>query len=269
MTVVDNLEFDHLKATFIENWPTALLELTVPQTGFPLSQSQVLALGAANTDYQHSFVARTTEEQVRHVPQTLAFLCKVVQREVKRYPGGAFLRLGSRSPKDSWGWYRDRGRIQADDGNPLRHFTDGSERMADDLSHALNSGYTPWLFVRQWVEMEPGSEFRCFLQGGKLVGVSQYHYKQDGGFSAQRLPVVFSAVRTFGERLAAVSHLPDMVFDVFAWQEPFGSSGKVHVTLVEINPFCRQTDPCLFSWDSPFDRTIRYRNGTVLKIVSL
>src|SRR5262249_28052081 len=103
-----------------------------------------------------------------------------VAEAVGRFPAGAFVRLGSRSPKDAWSWGRDGGQpgLVQQGEDPLRVILDASERAAEDLRMALANDYAPHVFVRQWVDIEPWQEFRCFQRSKKLVGISQYFYRQ-------------------------------------------------------------------------------------------
>ncbi|HYO55589.1 hypothetical protein [Archangium sp.] len=90
--------------------------------------------------------------------------------------------------------------------------------MAFDLRLALRQGYTPHLFVREWLDLPAWAELRCFMRGRQLVGVTQYNYRGLGGSPelhehASRLR---AAVKAFFAPFCEACHLDDVVFDVFA-----------------------------------------------------
>jgi hypothetical protein len=77
-------------------------------------------------------------------------------------PSGAFVRLGSRSPKDTPLGVATGCRA-SDGSEALRLLTAGSKRVAFDLSRSLRHSYRPWVFLRTWQQIDWFAEFRCFL----------------------------------------------------------------------------------------------------------
>ncbi|WP_146210255.1 hypothetical protein [Vitiosangium sp. GDMCC 1.1324] len=175
------------------------------------------------------------------------------------FPGGAFVRLGSRSGKDS-AYARKNGlRVETAEA-AVRLLIEGSERVAFDLRLALRHGYMPHLVVRPWLDIPAWAEFRCFMKQRRLMGISQYDCKQSGPRPeiARNADAIHSAIRSFFPRFSAASHLEDAVFDVFV--DGLERGGGLAVRLIELNPFLAQTDPCLFDWMRPdgFDGSFRF-----------
>jgi hypothetical protein len=189
-----------------------------------------------------------------------------VSDAVVGFPKGAFVRLGSRSPKDSWRFHQSPKIVYGED--PLRLLLDASERIYEDLSLAIKENYAPHIFVRQWLDFEPWQEFRCFQRGGKLVGISQYNYLQDAVFPEikKHHDTIRWGIETFHGDFRKACHLEDVVFDVIVSirtnsATPYGSEKSVEVKLLEINPFFEFTDPCLFDWrngGSSLDGTMKF-----------
>lgn len=247
--------WDKARPTYLENWPPELCNLSVAQVDVPLTPEEARALGQNITEYGETFVELTADQPL---PADVSGIRRRVSDAVGIFPAGAFVRLGSRSPKDSWRWAREGPKVRVGE-DPLRFLLDCSERVSDDLHLALANGYAPHVFVRQWVEMPPWSEFRCFMRGRRLVGVSQYHR----GFApevAANADLVLWALPQFFRQFRAASHLDDVVFDVFVKVRKKGNETEVEVKLLEINPFFEMTDPCRFSWTGggDFDRTFRF-----------
>jgi hypothetical protein len=178
---------------------------------------------------------------------------------LQRFSGGAFVRLGSRSGKDSV-YARTHGMRVTTSEEAVRLLTQGSARVAFDLQLARRHSYTPHLFARQWLDIHPSAEFRCFMKQRRLVGISQYDCKNHGHFPeiARNAAAIRDAICSFFPRLAESSHLDDVVFDVFI--SDFDSITGLQVRLLELNPFHPKTDACLFSWAKPagFDGSLRF-----------
>lgn len=254
--------FDQVRPTYIENWGHALTDLSIPQTDIPLGLEETRALAAA----VFSSCARrgggaSAAGGPRDARDALGPLAERLARALRAYPRGAFVRLGSRSAKDS-AYALGHGLRVADAPTALRMLTGDSRRLAFDLRLCLRHHYRPHVFVREWLDVPAWSEFRCFMRGRELVGVSQYDCKNLG----RRQEIVANAarieagVRAFFGRLRAASHLDDVVFDVFVSLDGEGPAEPAGVRLLELNPFFAGTDACLFDWHGggDFDGSFRF-----------
>ena len=232
--------------TWIENWPSGLAKLSYSQIGIPLNDSETHALGLLNGIHRHCFNA--------NLANNLDSLEKKLNDAIQHFPEGAFIRLGSRSPKDTL-----QGVItgcKAFDGQQaIRLLTSGSSRIAYDLRISIKANYQPWIFVRQWKELSPDTEFRCFMQQRQLIGVSQYFHKTYFPRLNQE-PIRKALNESLWEFFTLFSkHCPidDVVFDI-----EINFDGNPKITLIEINPFHPLTEACLFSWDKyDFDGSVR------------
>ena len=233
--------FDMVRPTYVENWPAGLFNHSIATVHFGLSLEEAAAVLAHNAIKQEEGPPPTVaqSELVDRLIQKIEFLGR-------QFPGGFFVRLGSRSPKDSWTGYE--GGFCCLDGKRAIALLLDSERVYEDLSLALKNAYCPHLVVREWVRLEPWQEFRCFVKGGELVGVSQYFYHDFFPEIAENHDGIQWAVKLFLDRIRA--HLPvaDVVVDVFVKIRRRGPEREHEVRLLEINPLCAYTDPCLFNW---------------------
>ena len=244
------------RPTYIENWPPELRALSIPSEGFALRTDEAAALGRMNGEWGPAFAeyypkATGPEEPDCFITNRIAYR---VNNLVRRFPAGAFVRLGSRSPKDSW-WGQDHGFKCHGGLTAMRLLLDSSERVHDDLSMALHYGYNPWIWVREWKDIPHWTEFRCFMRDRELVGMSQYFYKEpwspdDELDTPARLWAHLKT--TFWPCFREACHLDNVVFDVA------GKDGGTWL-LIEINPLFDMTDPCLYSWKDggDFDGGIR------------
>jgi hypothetical protein len=251
--------FERVRPTYIEAWPRALSALSIASVDIPLSLGEAEALGSNLMDWGETF----PEPRGRPIVSIL----NRMEDAATRFQGGFVVRLGSRSPKDSWAWNREGPRMVTA-YQAMATLCDASERVSDDLHLAIENGYSPHIWFRQWVEIKPWAEFRCFMVDRKLVGVSQYDYLKRPVFAdlkADHRSIVWAMDRWF-PTFRKACHLDTVVFDVFVTRRtarsPFGEERVFEFRLIEINPAFELTDPCLFSWQEPFDRTFRYLDET-------
>ncbi|HEY0004208.1 MAG TPA: hypothetical protein VGB17_05310 [Pyrinomonadaceae bacterium] len=245
--------FARVRPTYIENWTTALLALSIQQIDLPLTLEEARALGLVNREFSRWFGGGSID--------SIEGIAKRIDAALCHYPEGAFIRLGSRSGKDS-SYAHNRGLRVTDGHGAIRLLTENSYRIAYDLRLALHHKYRPHIFVRRWLEIPPWSEFRCFMKGRKLVGISQYDCRNLGhcALIATNAERIKAAIGEFFKAFSASSHLDDVVFDVFVVLDEHDSHGPASVRLLELNPFFQKTDACLFDWTNggDFDGSFRF-----------
>lgn len=261
--------------TYIENWPSELARLSIPQAGLKLSRDQAERLGKNLVEFGSAFYP--DEKYPAEGPPQIADIVGDLETIVQKNLGGTdrlFVRLGSRSPKDAW---CETGPMVANADQAIERLCGISERVFEDIAMALHEGYDPYIWLRQWIDIEPWAEFRCFQKGGKLVGISEYDYLAEPSAEiADNHPAIEWAIRRFWEQqFRPACHLDDVIFDVYLTRKPGISSRDIdlntgkpsiqefvwEVSLLEINPYFNLTDPCLFDWrdESGFNGEFRCR----------
>ena len=99
------------------------------------------------------------------------------------------------------------------------------------------------LVLRRWEEVNPGTEWRCFVRGSRLVAASQRdpasHYPH---IQAQEESVRRDLTTFYREQVRGRFPLTTFVMDV-------ARPGKDRVTLVDFNPWRATTDPILYTWE--------------------
>ncbi len=250
--------WDLCRPTYLENWPAELARLSIAQVDIPLNYNEALLLGKNIVELYELFDAHRYRLDLPG-PNLLALIGRL-DEAILRFPDGGFVRLGSRSPKDSWLAHR-RGMRCSAGREAWALLTDCSERIAEDLLLAFSQRYDPHLWVRQWLDIPEWLEFRCLVQDRELVGISQYQYHGRPVFPeiVQNRDAIVWAIQTwFESQFLHATHLDSVVCDVFCKLHQHGNSNLWEVKLLEINPFFQMTDPCLFDWRAPLDRTFRY-----------
>lgn len=237
--------FDQVLPTYLENWPAALAKLSIRQAGLTLSVEEAEALGTNMVELFECF-EQPWARDITSIRERLVGL-------FTKFPEGAFVRLGSRSPKDAL--YRKHTSLRVHSAyDALSLLLGASERIMDDLLLAIAKNYRPSIFVREWLDIPPWTEFRCFMKKRSLVGISQYFYRNVYPPLLAAVGDIEGAVRDFFPAFEESCHIQDVVFDIVV--QP---SAPWQVTLLEINPYFELTDPCLFHWhDDDFDGGFRF-----------
>ena len=272
--------WDIVRPTYIENWGRGLHSLSIASIDIPLSVDDARRLGTNIIEFGEAFcetqeerehnqraaesankliaakITGNLKESIKEVgfvqPQfkqeDIGDIRSRVSSAVTKTPSGAFVRLGSRSPKDSRGFHEEGGRILPGE-DPLRFMLDCSERIYEDLLLAIQHKYPPHIWVRQWIDIPRWSEFRCFMRDRKLVGISQYNYLEDEVFPEIDPEFCRWAIEAFFPSFLSATAMRDVVLDVYIKTKTTAPHQVVtEVKLLEINPFFELTDPCLFSW---------------------
>uniref|UniRef100_A0A1D1ZYL0 Cell division cycle protein 123-like protein n=2 Tax=Auxenochlorella protothecoides TaxID=3075 RepID=A0A1D1ZYL0_AUXPR len=164
----------------------------------------------------------------------------------------AIAELGGRvHPKFTWSCPKDA--VWLSPGNTLACTSPdevllllrASDRVAHDVA-AAPADCPHAIVLRRWRALDPGREFRAFVVGGRLAGVSQrdltqeFGWMQDPGARADLLHLVAAF---FDDHLRASFPLHDYAFDVYV------SSGRSTLKLLDFNPPGGTTSALLYDWE--------------------
>lgn len=178
---------------------------------------------------------------------------------IKQFPRGAFIRLGSRSPKDCFDAYKVGYRYES--GIDAVKALCGSERVSDDLYLAKGHGYTPHIAVRDWIKIKPWQEFRCFIRDRKLVAISQYNYLKREVFPeiTANAGSIEWTLRIKTEMIAPLLPQDNIIADYIYRLRKNGNEVINEAVLLEVNPYSPYTDPCLFDWNKDAFNAFEFR----------
>jgi hypothetical protein len=203
------------------------------------------------------------EKQAQQCRGALQELSNLLDIPIKAYCGidghtrGAFVKLTSRSPKDSLLLTPRNGRLSVMTGVEAVELLCGSTRVADDVEAASSIGRAVAFAVRPWCNIPRWSEMRGFVCHRRLTALSQY-------FTTQAFPQLVDPV----ERMALVAQyqtLADAIISALPYEHvvlDFALSGDdskdadnmkggvstLTPILLEVNPFSLATGAGLFSW---------------------
>lgn len=109
------------------------------------------------------------------------------------------------------------------------------------------------LILRKYENIVPGMEFRCFVKGNKLIGITQRHISTHFEYLVNNKNQITEHIANFfNSKIKGKFGDTSYVFDVY-------KNPNDRIYLVDFNPFGEITDSMLFTWDelreSDFDDT--------------
>jgi hypothetical protein len=243
--------------TNMEFWTPELRNLSIPYVSRELTREEMVCIGLCLGEFSECFFSdypKEATEIIASAENPQSRLIQIISETMGKLNDvgdkGYFIRLGSRSPKDSIEAVRAKYRCLCPED--AAWFISRSERVYEDISTYLYKKRQSHLVVRPWETFHEGGEFRCFVRDGVCVGISEYNYRQEDSSSIainsilknESLGNVLENMPSFVEYSARVAGFTDVIVDVGFILS--GSSWKQVV--VEINPFVDMTDPCLYDW---------------------
>lgn len=241
--------WEAVRPTYVEQWDSRLYNASIVTRTWPLARKHAAALVAA-------YYANPDEGTPPAHRRALRELADLLTERIAEFPHGAFVRLGSRSPKDNPPWDRPDARVW--NGEQAIEQLAGSERVSDDLQLAAHHGYTPHIVLREWLDLKPWQEWRCFVRSGAILGISQYFYHDPlMAGSAAPMPDLDALAWAIGVFIGTINRwLPvkECIVDVIVHPLPLrgaealGNRTLWGVRLLEVNPWFSLTDPCCFNW---------------------
>lgn len=235
--------FEEIRQTYIEAWPRELRQISIPSHGVRLTLEEAEALGRSQMELWETW----TQEPSEAMPNIDSIKDKLERAfELVDTPG--FVKVGGRAPKDTMAFNQTWGRVR-DVRQAVAMLLDISERVNDDLHLCVGNGYRPWIWIREWMEINPWEEFRCLVSDRRVQGISQYWYDkycERIELHANELKRVITAFLDY--EVCPNLHLDQAVVDLIVKSE----DGRWKITLLEVNPYDSSlTNPCLLTWKAP------------------
>jgi D123 len=243
--------FERIYPTFLEWWPEDLTALSIRHTRVQLRAEEAEALVSSPSLWRDRLLPGDLNG--------LHTMAAKLQPLIDSFSGGAFIRLGSGSPKDSTIFRSNHGRVRQ--AMTAIKLLQTSMRIRTDIVRCLELDYIPSVFVRRWLSLHPWQEFRCFMRDKQLVGISQLDCVNYGAHQELRHTAnqIEQAIREFFLTFRTHCHLDRVIFDVFVVPD-IEKSGFYRAHLTELNPWVPGTDTVLFRWgdSDDFDGSFRY-----------
>jgi len=192
------------------------------------------------------------ESEDENVQKSFPEFSLKVQNVLKDFGGEVFLKLNWSCPKDAT-WVAFNNSMKCSSLSQLYLLLKSSDFVAHDLTmpfsgcedsdqvDSVTVSYS--LVLRKWIEVNPGTEFRCWVDGGELVAICQRDTSNYYPFLAREEESIKQDIQSFfHEHVKHKFKLDNFVMDVTRPR-------KDKIVLVDFNPWGDTTDSLLFTWE--------------------
>lgn len=173
-----------------------------------------------------------------------------VRDSIESLGGAVFPKLNWSAPKDS-SWISTTGTLRCTTFSEIALLLRSSDSLVHDLCRAYDSSEDKsssrpqnfFLALRKWYpSLRPEMEFRCFVRGKKLIGVSQREVTTFYPALLEKKNELLLLMQDFfNNKVRDVFESEDYTFDVYITKDE-------KVKLVDFNPWGAFTLPLMFSW---------------------
>uniref|UniRef100_A0A1B0D129 Uncharacterized protein n=1 Tax=Phlebotomus papatasi TaxID=29031 RepID=A0A1B0D129_PHLPP len=183
-----------------------------------------------------------SEEEIRvSFPEFSTQIRKLLRDKL---PNGAFLKTNWHCARDAH-WIMPGQTLKVRDVSEVYQLLKASNFSKMDLSpeRGFASGFNFCIVLRKWQEINPASEFRCFVRGHTLIAISPRAWPEYyEHIYQQKSDIIRDICTLFKEHIKNRFPLADYVFDVVREK-------KDVVQLLDFAPFDQQyTNSLAFEW---------------------
>ena len=164
-----------------------------------------------------------------------------IQDAIHQLDGIVFPKLNWSSPKDA-SWITLDSTLKCRDASDIFLLLKSSDFIQHDLSMAQLHSIPLVLCLREWFDLNPSMEFRCFIKNQKIIGISQRDIGQFYDFLESMTSDVSYRIQEFYNTIVNPKWQMDCVMDVYLTKSK-------RVLLMDLNPFQEFTDSLLFQWN--------------------
>ena len=192
-----------------------------------------------------------------------------IKESIESLGGAVFPKMNWSAPKDS-AWISTTGSLRCTSFSEIALLLRSSDSLIHDLCHAYDScsdkssSRPPSFFLalRKWYpSLSPEMEFRCFVRGQNLVGISQREVTTFYPILLEKKDILEMLILQFFEdnvRLKFESE--NYTFDVYVTKDE-------RIKVLDFNPWGAFTLPLLFNWEELEQNTRKEGNNVDFRIV--
>ncbi|XP_046406451.1 cell division cycle protein 123 homolog [Ischnura elegans] len=247
------VNFEYLQCSY-ESWynrfkgdvhDSSIVHVPANVLSYLLSDVMVLPKNCSITRQRKEIPACYDAEEELEEPEFPDFNEKL-KEAIQGLGGKVFVKLNWSAPKDA-SWITSTRSLCCSDPADIYLLLKSSSYISDDLSVlkevSETSGDVPCcLVLKKWIEIHPGTEYRCFVVDKNLVGVCQRdttsYFKYIGDNKDSILELI---INYFQDHIKPKFPLNNYTFDIIL-------ALGMKINLVDFGLLNKNTDCLLFSW---------------------
>lgn len=189
------------------------------------------------------------EEQIEMKPPFFPEFSKCLENAISEYGGEVFIKLNWSAPTDA-AWITPRKSLKCSTLEDVYLLLKSSNKIARDLDHFNKQmkkdtgSQSVCLVLRKWIDIHPGTEFRCFVAQNKLLGITQRDCTEYHNHLAQsKHDIIEDIMKFFEDNIKGKFGLSTFVFDVVRIEQQ-------NLKLIDFGMFnSKYSKSYLFSWE--------------------
>lgn len=213
----------------------------VPESHWPsFSRSQ-----QDRTDFDDEDEAERMEDPEDEPYETFPEWEASVDAAIRELGGSVFPKLNWSAPKDAV-WMSTDGTLRCTNAAEVMLLLKSSDYAAADIEQARSLGVAPVLILKEWTQIAPSLEFRCFVVRRNLAAICQRNLSDFFPFLRDRGSQLRGIVSGFvcSSVLPAADELGNLVIDVFV-----GPDDSVQLLdIAELDEEFLVSNPSLVQW---------------------
>ncbi|XP_058795477.1 cell division cycle protein 123 homolog [Phymastichus coffea] len=214
---------------------------------------------SCNSEWSDGSAIKDEEEEDSEEQPTFPEFSKQVQQVIEKF-GSVFLKLNWSTPADAT-WVAATKSLKCNALEDVYLLLKSSDRISQDLSmlRSINDKHCqiyPCLVLKKWRDIDPCTEFRCFVVNKELVGISQrdvsqyYKHIENDKYNIQK-----DIKSMFTESIQSKFGPDDYSFDVIRYK-------KDKVKIVDFGPLNEAvTKNSLFTYEELHSEFVRQKEG--------
>ncbi|KAK4253723.1 hypothetical protein QN277_010362 [Acacia crassicarpa] len=218
-------------------------------------------------DYQVSEGSGDEAEETSPPPSFPELELKV-KESIESLGGAVFPKLNWSAPKDT-AWISSTGTLRCTTFSEIALLLRSSDSLFHDLCHAYDSSDDKsssrpqnfFLALRKWYpSLRPEMEFRCFVRGKKLIGISQREVTTFyPALLEKKNDLLLLMQDFFNNKVRYVFESENYTFDVYITIDE-------RIKILDFNPWGGFTLPLLFAWEE-LDQILDDEDGVEFRII--
>ncbi|KAG4301242.1 hypothetical protein PCANB_002433 [Pneumocystis canis] len=246
-------------SSWFERYRTIIPKAKILQPLFP---SFIHYLNQDGLFYPHIIYSTKEDDNIDDDTTSLQILNTKIKHMITSLNGAVFPKLNWTAPKDA-AWITPTRTLRCTTISDIYLLLKSSDHISYNLSHAFDICLTPYdlssfqheLILKQWFDVLPSMEFRCFVYHRQLIGISQRDLKYYAFLEPLRSTILSLSTDLFYFYLRDTFPDENFVFDIYI------PPSKSKAWLIDINLWHSTTSSLLFSWKELINNTIRFNDG--------